>query len=270
LLDVFKDGAEAWIQRVKSPLIGSIFLAFVALIWKAIFFVLFSDAPILFRYWYFDTQTSWYSLLVWPILIGTIFGLATPFINFGASWVVRLAIEKSRILNARSASAVMTAKAEFAAEREIASAEFKEAALRDAEATQAINDADLTDEVRDELDRKVASNKSETIEKDDARAAVNLSAKELIASLSSRERGTLRAMGQADSAIEPSSLESEKQYFKTILGDTLPDLNDARLEVELLDSLRMLKEFGLAESNRFGGWKLTSRGYGAADLLKDS
>lgn len=155
MLDVFKDGADAWLQRVKSHLIGSIILAFLAINWQPIFFLIFSEAPVLLKFWYFDFNTSFESLFAWPVFYGLVIGLATPFVNLIGSWAARWPTESVRVLNARSSHAVMTAKAEFAIERELASASFKEAALRDAVATQSIEDADLTDTIREKLEAKV-------------------------------------------------------------------------------------------------------------------
>lgn len=155
MLDVFKESAEAWLQHIKSPLIGSIVLSFIAINWKAIFFVVFSDVPILFRFWYFDSQTSLITLLALPAFFGVLIGLETPYINFGASRTAKFAIEKGRIPSARSASVVMAEKVELAAQREKDAASFKNAALENAQADQAIGDAELDDDIRAELQNKI-------------------------------------------------------------------------------------------------------------------
>lgn len=155
MLDVFKDGAEAWLQRIRSPLIGSIVLAFVAFNWKAIFFVVFSDQAILTRFAFFDAQTSFKTLACYPISFGLFLGFLTPFLNYFGSLIAKWPTEKLRLLQAQSAHAVMIKKAEFVIEREMKSAEFKEAALRDAEATQAIDEANLSEATREKLDQKV-------------------------------------------------------------------------------------------------------------------
>ncbi|MCG3267816.1 hypothetical protein [Yoonia sp. I 8.24] len=156
MLDVFKDGAEAWLQRIKSPIIGSFVLSFCVINWKVIFFVVFSDTPILFRFWYFDTETSICTLLIYPAGTGFLIGLGTPYLNYVGTFLARWPTEKLRLSQAESAHAVMSKKAEFLIEREIKSADFKEAALRDAKATEAINDADLSAETRASVESKAA------------------------------------------------------------------------------------------------------------------
>lgn len=227
---------------------------------------MFSDAPVLFRFWYFDSQTSLNTLLTVPILVGVFIGLATPFINLRASRFVKSAIEEGRILSARSASVVMTAKAELAADRETASAKFKKAALENAEASQAIDDAELDDEIKEELRRTTeGSTATETGMPTDRGISqpVSIVANEL----GERDRSVLKAMADTESAINPKRLGDNQNLFKLHLSKVLGGLSDVRLEVEVEDALSELKKLGLASFDPNSGWKLTSKGYNLVDFI---
>lgn len=255
LLDVFKEGAEAWLQRIKSPLIGSIVLAFAAINWKAIFFVVFSDSPILVRFWYFDSKTTLSSLLFYPIFFGLVIGLGTPFLNFFGSWIVRWPIEKVRTLQAQSADTVMTTKAELAAKREVASAEFKEAALKNAQATQAIEDAELDRATREELEEKVASSLP---------AEKNLERKELY--IGPLERAVLLRLSEAGGAdLSPAEVWKTVGHDDAELSRFYNNYSSNRLQVDVGEVLEKFDAAGITETvenyTRGHGVRLSAKGY---------
>ena len=65
MLDIFKDSAEAWLQRVRSPILGSAALLFFAINWKPIWYLVFADKPVLEKLDYFDTNTSEHPHFFW-------------------------------------------------------------------------------------------------------------------------------------------------------------------------------------------------------------
>lgn len=149
------DAFSAMAERIRSPIIGSIAIAFVAFNWKPIFFLAFSSTPILLKFSYFDLMTSLNSLFVYPIIIGTVVALISPFVSlfgfFCASWP----ITKLRLRQTKLAHDVLEEKAKFTIAREQAGVDLKRVLLSRAEADQAIKDAPLDKDVRDELEDRV-------------------------------------------------------------------------------------------------------------------
>lgn len=76
-----KDVLSAINERIKTPYYGYALLAFLALNWKPLFLLAFSDGKAEERIAVFDSQTSFYSLLILPLLIGLTISLANPWIR---------------------------------------------------------------------------------------------------------------------------------------------------------------------------------------------
>ena len=267
MLDIFKDGAEAWLQRIKSPIIGSFVLSFFAFNWKVIFFVVFSDAPILFRFWYFDFQTSIWTLLVCPVGAGLLIGLGTPFLNYFGSYFAKWPTEKHRVLTANSASVVMTAKAELATARLLSSAKFKKAALLDAQATREIEEANLSDEAREDLDKKLddladseaVNQEPESTDSDEiSRTAAQLTDVEVL---------VLRAVGQhgAAASVDEKLISDEdvrEQYRKLVSNFTQQRMKvDFKAAADRLANKHLIRDVGFYEL------ELTASGYIIYDAL---
>lgn len=264
MFDIFKEGAEAWFQRIKSPILGSILFSFIAINWKVLFFVVFSDAPILTRFAFFDQNTDWITLFFLPVVIGVVLGVLSPFVNYGGSFVVKWPVEEMRILQAESASAVMTRKNQLAAEREIAEAEFKRAALENAQATQAIDDAELDDRTREELNAKLSERGSASnADENDDLATQNLP------NLDNVDWSILRfAVFVAD-----GKFTREGNLISTVPGQDrfVMTVNEGHRGVkELDDSLQYLVRHGFLEHIRGAEYEVERNGYDALDKLSES
>jgi len=113
-----KDVFEAFQNRIKSPIFGSISLAFIGINWKALFYLLFSnDLSIAERITLFESKTDILTLLAFPILLGTLIALIMPFINFAAAWAVSWPTTQRRLLGIKSASDSLSAREELAEQR---------------------------------------------------------------------------------------------------------------------------------------------------------
>lgn len=74
-------------------------------------------------------------------------------------------------------------------------------------------------------------------------------------------------MGKADNPVDAYHLGSSKALFQNELEEVFQSLSDARLEVELNDSLRMLSVKGLTNRDGMANWSLTAQGYQVFDLI---
>ena len=104
MTDFFKDVFEAAQQRIRSPFIGSVIFAFIAVNWQALFYLFFAEASVLARIDCFNDMTSHMSLYWLPLGIGTAMALILPFVRVGFVWVVRFANRRVHHLQDEEAS----------------------------------------------------------------------------------------------------------------------------------------------------------------------
>ena len=77
-----KDVIDAISARIKAPYFGYAVLAFFALNWKGIFLLIVStDSPVA-RVSLFEAETSVWSLVVWPLIVGAFVAFTSPWIAF--------------------------------------------------------------------------------------------------------------------------------------------------------------------------------------------
>lgn len=79
LVDFFRELADAAQARIRSPFIGSIILVFLALNWKAVAILLFTDVDIAQRIEAFEGMTNNQSLILKPLVLGILIALALPW-----------------------------------------------------------------------------------------------------------------------------------------------------------------------------------------------
>jgi hypothetical protein len=86
MTEYFKQIVDAWGDRLRSPVLGSILIFFVATNWQSLFYLFFADKPVRARLLYFDANTDGWSLYVIPVIGGVILAIAVPWISLvGAS-----------------------------------------------------------------------------------------------------------------------------------------------------------------------------------------
>lgn len=81
MLDYFKDVISASGARVRSPMLGSILLVFVLLNWKEFFYIFFAETSAQVRLSYFDANTSYSSLILFPLIGGIALSILYPWLN---------------------------------------------------------------------------------------------------------------------------------------------------------------------------------------------
>lgn len=86
-MDQIRELFEAANQRLRAPFFGYISLAAVALNWQSLFYLLFSNTSAFDRIAYVESTTTFWSVLVLPILLGVALALSAPWVSFaGAAW----------------------------------------------------------------------------------------------------------------------------------------------------------------------------------------
>lgn len=124
MTDLFKDIIKAWEERVRSPFLGSIGIAFVACNWKPIFYLLFSGEPVLDRFAFVDANTNAASLLLKPVVLGVLLAIAIPWLKFFGAWVAKAPTARLNSLQGDLASKRRINEFTKATEEEAAKANF--------------------------------------------------------------------------------------------------------------------------------------------------
>lgn len=87
------DILDALSARIKSPYFGYSVLAFLGLNWRGIFLLFSLNGTAYERIHAFDLETSIYSLLLFPLLVGTAVALSSPWIRFFFAYFSRIPLE---------------------------------------------------------------------------------------------------------------------------------------------------------------------------------
>lgn len=158
-MDGLKELVEAFSARIKSPIIGSIALAFVIVNWRPLFFLLFSGESADSKFLFFSCNTTGYSLYLYPVIAGLIFALILPWVNFLGAKAVEAPITRHRNMQLDATHAEVEKKTRQAIDLETANAEYRRVLLESAKVEQDIKDAKIDDDVRGQLEGKFVESK---------------------------------------------------------------------------------------------------------------
>ena len=97
MTDFFAQSLQAFQERMRTPWIGSILIAFLLWNWQPLLFLVASDTALLTRFNYFEIHTDWRSLFAYPIATGFVFAALKPWISLGMDWLGAWAIHRSKL-----------------------------------------------------------------------------------------------------------------------------------------------------------------------------
>ncbi|MEZ5893067.1 MAG: hypothetical protein R3C58_07980 [Parvularculaceae bacterium] len=161
-MDSIREIFDALHARIRSPIFGSIAVFFAILNWKALFFLAFANATASDRIQFFDDHTTYWSTLIFPILGGIAFAIASPWIALFSAWAAEEPTTRRKIRQTKSIDKILTEKMrlektriQFLANEESA---LIEAAKRDEEVKEIADPS-----IRDELRREIQALREDTI-----------------------------------------------------------------------------------------------------------
>lgn len=251
-MDGLRELVEAFSARIKSPIIGSIVLAFVAVNWRAVFFLFFSGEPASDKFVYFTENTTGYSLYVFPVLVGLAFALIVPWINFWGAKAIETPVSKHRSMQLDAAHALAEKKARYAVDMETLTTEYRSALLDRAKVDQEIKEANIDEDVRTDLENKLVEAKASTV----------TDIVEIEAPLSNISKHFLkRAAANSSGRIKLS--DRSGQYYVTfgIENAKSDDAVDRKSFLEIKEAVGELIEVGYMESSEKDAIDLTTAGY---------
>lgn len=269
MIDFLKDSTEAWLQRIRSPIIGSVGLAFVALNWKALWYLVFADRPVAVKFHFIEMNTTWLSLYLWPILIGLAIAIASPWIKLGGSYIATNPTRRLRRLQSSEASHQRRIQLTDSIAEEELKAKLEEATAKtEAEREKRAIDAAKRIEAASSIEGGSVVVDALVQQRSEASVPDNINVAELVKKLSLREKAIITVMGETQHMVSPNNLTTEqKEEFMLQLSDSIEGLTSIRLEVEMKDSLQQLKSLGIADHDAMREWFLTALGFQVKDEL---
>lgn len=102
--DFLKSVFDAWDERIRSPILGSLLFSYVAFNWQPLFYLFFADQPVAVRLRFVELNTDFKSLIVCPLAVGLVIALAAPWINVVGAWFAKFPNLRLSNLQAREAS----------------------------------------------------------------------------------------------------------------------------------------------------------------------
>lgn len=193
---------EAASSRIKSPYFGYSVLAFFALNWRGIFLLLTTEGMPSIRLAAFDCATSFYSLLLLPLLFGTFVAASTHWIRYFFSLVSRKPLEliDNLVLEAEHKKTIRQAQLEQSrsdllavTEKELiarAKRDEEVAAIRDTETKEKL--IEQLEAIRQERDKLSAELKNQTFPKSPPAWSISKEAKELlVAAATDKKNGAI-------------------------------------------------------------------------------
>jgi len=154
-MDGIKEILDALNTRIRSPIFGSIAIAFIFTNWKSLFYLAFSNTTVSAKFFYFDANTTVWSLIVIPMVIGLALAIASPWIALFSSQIAEFPTSKRKLLQVDSVHKSLLRKQELEQTRKqiLAETEFHliQAAKRD-EAVQKIGDPKIREGLQKQID----------------------------------------------------------------------------------------------------------------------
>jgi hypothetical protein len=155
IMDGIKEILDALNTRIRSPIFGSITIAFIFTNWKPLFYLAFSDSTVSTKFTYFDTSTTIWSLIAIPLALGLILAVASPWITLFSSQVAEFPTSKRKLLQVDSIHKSLLRKQELEQTRKQILAETEigliKAAKRDEE-IQKIGDPKIRENLQKQID----------------------------------------------------------------------------------------------------------------------
>ena len=284
-MDSIKEIFEAMGQRIRSPFWGYVFLSFVFLNWKPLYYLVFSDTSVPVKFRFFDLNTDPQSLYVLPLAFGLLATLLSPYISeYAALWATK-PINRKRLRDVDAAHQVLQSKNIFAAERENQRAIYEQGLIDQAkrdEQIDAISDPDLKREIMGKVEesRDLAPIGNleglKTLKLPPPAEKNSDELKYLITTLAQIRSGTLYAF-YAEEKLELIHFEDEGtddiaigKHNRSVVRysaalEKLEQSGSIHLDDEIIDS-------DLEKGNQFGHalrFRITDTGYDLADKVSD-
>lgn len=178
------DFVDAINSRLKSPYFGYAILAFLAFNWRGIFLLLTSNAAPIERLELFESETSYWTLAVLPLVVGALVAASTQWLKYLFLLIARKPLELIDNSNLEAEHK------KFIRQAELEKVRSDLAAKRESELIERAKRDESIDELSDESKKRTLQAEIDKIRKE---RDIKLSdaARELLTAAASEEKGTI-------------------------------------------------------------------------------
>lgn len=264
MTDLFKDIIKAWEERVRSPFLGSIGIAFVACNWKPIFFLLFSGEPALARFAFFDSNTSSLTLFWNPLCIGFLLTLAIPWLKFMGALIA-----KAPTILLNSLQGDLASERRIHAFKKAADEEQEKARLEAAQEQRKIDAAKRLEEAKSIGDDDVVDELLNERETNSLRSDQKRRLNEIKSEITTVQKAILMMIGDVDSGGISLNKIMGNGKFRHKVSKVFNNPTSTRLQVEAEAGLTWLKKQNLVTEQYDNTLMLTKDGYEVYDWFKN-
>ena len=228
MTDFFAQSLQAFQERMRTPWIGSILIAFLLWNWQPLLFLLTSDTALRTRFAYFEIHTSWCSLFAGPLIAGFLFAAAKPWISLVIDWLGAKAIHRSRLHADRLAedrsSKRLDLRAELLQKKDgIANDAINQAIGRKTKIEEAQLNEDEKEQLQQDLDALQSTREEEDVDPIDE----NQVEATIFRMLSDKSREILRALAQLYDGIG-SVINFENKHLEIYAPSRIIDRKSGR------------------------------------------
>lgn len=257
-----KDVLDAINTRIQSPYFGYAFLSFLGINWRELLQLFLADIEISQRISQFDSATDMTTLIIYPLLLGALFSVVTPWARLLFDYISQKPLHLREDIQITGEDRRLTRQRELEIKRDRLFDKREESAIQRAkrdEEVAAIEDENIRDKLRQEIEELRAERK--TLEPEGQIGASSFDV------ISSPAREVLIAAAQADGSIlSPKTLSGRSfQAGKSVFGKEGPR-DFAKYESAIEDLER--SGYIVARGHKREIFEMTSKAYDFIDSLK--
>ncbi len=265
MFEFLKDSFEALGQRIRSPFLGSIALVFVALNWKALIYLAFSNKTLEERFVFFDCNTTAASLYIKPIFFGIILAILAPWLKLLGAFLAKLPKELLDKLQHDQAQVRRIYEIEQSEKEE--RAEEKLQAIREQRKIDAAKRLEEANTVSDEVGKEIIEERKQSVQGKHEEVSNKLDiVTAQVASLSRQARYLFdKATSEPEGRVR---LIDEGSYVRIITGSQRGKADGRKEVLEFFNAMNKLIELGILVGKNHDA-KMTRFGYKVAEKLSE-
>lgn len=152
-MESIQETFETVADRIKSPVIGPIILAYFVFNWKPIYYLIFAEQSVEIRFEYFDRNTDIISCFVLPTFFGLAFALAAPWIAYWFAYLSEKPARKQKEIGEKNAHELSKFKSDLQQERSRRETALVDAEIELQEKLKKIEDKEAQNKLKSEINR---------------------------------------------------------------------------------------------------------------------
>lgn len=250
-------------QRIRSPILGSIALTFFCINWRPLWYLVFADQPVAVKFAFFDLNTTSSSLYIYPLVGGLALALLSPWLKWIGAWFAANPIRRLRFLQAVEAQEHKIKRLGLAAKEEEA-----KSLLETASSKRIIEAAKVQTSAQevggDALASKVVEGATRAVK---AQASSKETKAKYDNDFKSLEKIVIGLLGSKGEPVHFTSALFSSPEFTGEYKKTVPNFSSHRMKGDLIEVIKSLSSRRIIVETSDGKLSLTPDGYKIFDNL---